>query len=71
MALTPSILGVHIRSRRKSLGLTQAQAAGLCGVGERFLREVEHGKTTAEIGKVLLVAQALGLRIRLDDGTNG
>ena len=68
--VTPQILGKRIRNRRKSLGLTQSQAAGLCGVGERFLREIERGKDTAEIGKVLHVLRGLGLRLQLvgEDG---
>jgi transcriptional regulator with XRE-family HTH domain len=49
------------------MGLSQLDAAGLCGVGERFLSELERGKTTAELGKVLQVLNRLGLRIRLDD----
>jgi len=60
-------LGKAIRDHRKSMGLSQLNAAGLCGVGERFLSELERGKTTAELGKVLQVLNRLGLRIRLDD----
>ncbi|RLD26676.1 MAG: transcriptional regulator [Bacteroidetes bacterium] len=60
-------LGKAIRDHRKSMGLSQLDAAGLCGVGERFLSELERGKTTAELGKVLQVLNRLGLRIRLDD----
>jgi y4mF family transcriptional regulator len=56
-------LGRLIRQRRKADGLTQAEAAGLCGVGARFLSEVERGKVTAEIGKVLRVVRGLGLEL--------
>lgn len=59
-------LGKAIRVHRKSMGLSQLDAAGLCGVGERFLSELERGKPTAELGKVLQVLNRLGLRIRLD-----
>ena len=59
-------LGGAIRERRKSMGLTQLDAAGLCGVGERFLSELERGKPTAELGKVLQVLNRLGLRLELD-----
>ena len=58
-------LGQAIRERRKSLGLSQFNAAGLCGVGERFLSELERGKRTAEVGKVLQVFNRLGLRLAL------
>lgn len=60
-------LGSAIRKQRKSLGLSQFDAAGLCGVGERFLSELERGKRTAELGKVLQVLNRLGLRLALLD----
>jgi HTH-type transcriptional regulator/antitoxin HipB len=56
-------LGIQIRQRRKALSLTQRDAAGLCGVGERFLSEIERGKPSASLGKTLLVAQRLGLQL--------
>jgi HTH-type transcriptional regulator/antitoxin HipB len=60
-------LGKAIRHQRKSIGLSQTNAAGLCGVGERFLSELERGKPTAELGKVLQVLNRLGLRIVLEN----
>ena len=60
-------LGGFIRRHRKSMGLSQLNAAGLCGVGERFLSELERGKPTAELGKVLQVLNRLGLRFVLED----
>ena len=60
-------LGRAIRAQRKSIGLTQLDAAGLCGVGERFLSELERGKPTVELGKVLQVLNRLGLRIILEN----
>ena len=60
-------LGGAIRKQRKSLGLSQFDAAGLCGVGERFLSELERGKLTAELGKVIQVLNRLGLRLALLD----
>lgn len=58
-------LGRAVRLRRKEDGLTQAQAAALCGVGARFLSELERGKETAELGKVLRVLRGLGLELTL------
>lgn len=58
-----AMLGEMVRSRRKSLGLTQIEAAGLCGVGERFLRELEHGKPSLEIERVLSVLTGLGIEL--------
>ncbi len=63
---TPELLGSQVRKHRKSLGLTQRDAAGLCGVGELFLSELERGTATAELGKVLQVLQRLGLRFRIE-----
>lgn len=58
-------LGIQIRARRKRLGLTQANAAALCGVGNRFLSELENGKPTAHIGKVFAVLHGLGLDMQV------
>ncbi|MCA9565006.1 MAG: helix-turn-helix domain-containing protein [Myxococcales bacterium] len=44
-------VGELVRTRRKELGYTKATAAGLLGVGERFLSELERGKTTAEVAR--------------------
>ncbi|TVQ32589.1 MAG: transcriptional regulator [Wenzhouxiangella sp.] len=56
-------LGELVRKQRKALGLTQVEAAGLCGVGERFLRELEHGKPTIETGRMLQVMAGLGIEL--------
>jgi len=58
-------LGALIRQRRKDMGLTQLDAAGLCGVGERFLSELERGKASASLGKTLQVLKRLGLKIQV------
>lgn len=62
-----ALLGCTVRDARKKQHLTQEQLAALCGVGTRFLRELEHGKETCHIGKVLLVVQALGLEIHVTE----
>jgi transcriptional regulator with XRE-family HTH domain len=51
-----------IRSRRKALNMRQDQLALATGVGRRFLIELEAGKPSCQIGRSLLVAEALGLR---------
>ncbi|NLB56802.1 MAG: helix-turn-helix transcriptional regulator [Lentisphaerae bacterium] len=60
-------LGVVLRARRKKLKLTQSELAMTCGTGIRFIGDLERGKPTCQIGKVLEVIQTLGLRIALDD----
>ena len=56
-------LGALIRQERKQQGLTQEQLASTCGVGIRFIRELELGKETCHIGKAFLVVQLLGINI--------
>lgn len=58
-----TLLGEVVRNQRKALDLTQIEAAGLCGVGERFLRELEHGKPSLEIGRVFQVLAGLGIEL--------
>lgn len=41
--------------------MTQQAFADLCGVGRRFLSELENGKPTVEFGKVLQVLAAAGI----------
>ncbi|NOV20879.1 helix-turn-helix domain-containing protein [Ensifer adhaerens] len=43
-------LGPLIRQERRQQGLTQEQLAGAIGVGVRFLRELEAGKESCQIG---------------------
>jgi y4mF family transcriptional regulator len=59
-------IGEAVRAQRKALALTQIEAAGLCGVGERFLRELELGKPTVQLGKVLQVLSGLGMSLSLE-----
>ncbi len=56
-------LGNLIRQHRQSMGLTQLDAAGMCGVGERFLSELERGKPSASLGRTIQVLKRLGLKI--------
>ena len=58
-------LGLAIRARRKRDGLTLAETAGLTNVGIRFLSELENGKSTVRLDKVLKVVAALGLRLQI------
>ncbi|MDY0290003.1 MAG: helix-turn-helix domain-containing protein [Sphaerochaeta sp.] len=54
-------IGTLVLARRKELGLTQKEAAGLCGVGNRFWSELENGKETLQLGKVLSILSRLGI----------
>ena len=56
-------LGELIKKVRNAQGMTQPELAGACGTGVRFIVDLEKGKPTCEIGKVLLVTSMLGIRI--------
>src|SRR5437588_7045458 len=55
--------GSTIRSRRKALKMRQDELALATGVGRRFLIDLEAGKPTCQLGRSLLVADALGLKV--------
>lgn len=63
-------LAKAIREQRKNLNLTQVEVAGLCGVGNRFIVELEQGKPTVEIAKALHVSSMLGIRLTLTSEGN-
>ena len=54
-------IGAILRLLRKETGLTQRDMAGLCNVSLPFLNQVEQGKSTAQIGKVLEVCRRHGI----------
>lgn len=62
---TAADLGQAIRKQRKADGLTLADVAGLTNVGVRFLSELENGKPTVRLDKLLRVTSALGLQLHL------
>ena len=61
----PLPLKVELRARRHSLGLTQAEVADLAGCNVRFVTQLERGKTTVRLDKLLSVLAALGLEVAL------
>ncbi|MBU2478432.1 MAG: helix-turn-helix transcriptional regulator, partial [Gammaproteobacteria bacterium] len=63
--LTPQGLGLAVRAYRRAQGMTQADLAGLCGVGTRFISDLENGKPTIALGKALQVMQCLGMELAL------
>lgn len=56
-------LGQIIKNRRKSIRLTQTEVALSCGVGIRFISDLENGKPSCQIEKALLVMESIGLNI--------
>jgi y4mF family transcriptional regulator len=55
--------GHLIRLTRKASQMTQKDLAAACGTGVRFIRELEKGKPSCELGKALLVATMLGIKL--------
>lgn len=53
-------IGARIREIRKTQGVSQETLAGLAGTGQRYISELERGKTTARLGEMLKVLDALG-----------
>ena len=59
-------LGKLIKETRKEQQLTQADLAVSAQVGVRFIVDLENGKETAQVGKVLKVCQMLGLKLDIE-----
>lgn len=54
-------IGKLVQFERKRQGVTQMQLAGLAGTGIRFISDLENGKGTIQVQKLLAVVQTLGL----------
>lgn len=52
-----------IKDKRKQLGLSQPDLAKKAGVGLRFIRELEQGKTTLRMDKVNQVLKLFGAEL--------
>ena len=53
-------LSAFLKEKRKQTNLTQQDLAEKAGVGLRFVRELEQGKTTLRIDKVNQVLRLFG-----------
>lgn len=70
-------LAAIVLGRREQLGLRQDELADLADCSPRFVHELEHGKPTVQLDKLVAVLHALGLglvvtaeaasRVRADD----
>lgn len=59
-------IGKIVRSTRKNLGVTQRDLALTSGTGVRFIVELEQGKSTCQLGKVLTVLETLGIKMIIE-----
>ena len=57
--------GAALRQRRKELGYTQSFLSEFSGFSVSFISDLENGKSTAELGKSLYLANLLGLDCNL------
>lgn len=58
-------LGRLVRNYRAMQHLTQADLLGLANTGNRFIVDLENGKPTVQLQKVLDVLDTLGLELLL------
>ncbi len=63
--MTVQEIGAIVRQAPLAQRLRQDQLAAAAGVGVRFLVELEGGKPTVRLAKVLAVVDALGLRLQI------
>lgn len=56
-------LGRAVRAARMKAGLTASDLASRARVGRKFLHELEGGKSTLRVDKLLDVLEILGLRL--------
>lgn len=56
-------LAALIQKTRKKQNLTQADVAAACGVGVRYIVDLEKGKETCQIGKAIKIVNMLGIEL--------
>lgn len=59
-------IGKIVKNTRKKLGVTQRNLALTSGTGLRFIIELEQGKPTCQLEKVLTVLRTLGIKIIIE-----
>ncbi len=62
---TAEDLGRLIRDQRKRQGLRQTDLAAIIGASHVFVGDVEKGKPSVQLGRVLRLLNELGLELRL------
>jgi len=66
MRVDPKDIGKIVKTTRKKLGITQRNLALTSGTGLRFIIELERGKPTCQLGKVLTVLGTLGIKLTIE-----
>ncbi len=57
--------GAAIRKKRREMGYTQAFISEFSGFSVSFISDLENGKSSAELGKAIYLANLLGLDLNL------
>jgi HTH-type transcriptional regulator / antitoxin HipB len=60
---TATDIGQVVRAQRQSQGLRQTDLAGIGNTGNRLIVDIEKGKPTVQLQKVLDVLELLGLEV--------
>lgn len=63
--MNQTAINIQIKNLRKKIGLTQIDFAKRAGVGLRFLRELESGKTTVRLDKLNQILDFLGFHLEM------
>ncbi|MBP3499254.1 MAG: helix-turn-helix transcriptional regulator [Akkermansia sp.] len=58
---TAAEIGELVRETRKAQGISQEQLAGVANTGVRFVSDLENGKPSIQVDKMIQVLEALGL----------
>jgi HTH-type transcriptional regulator/antitoxin HipB len=61
LVVSPAELGKAVRAARTAMGLSMREAAERARVGKRFVLELEQGKPSARLDKVLTLMAAVNL----------
>jgi y4mF family transcriptional regulator len=63
-------IGQKVRQVRRVQGLRQEDLALTAGTAVRFISDLENGKETCQVGKVLSVLEALGIKLEMNEPIN-
>jgi HTH-type transcriptional regulator / antitoxin HipB len=69
MKYNPERIGELVKDVRKGMKVTQKVLALTSGTGMRFIIDLEKGKPTCQLGKVLTVLNTLGIKLTLTPPT--
>lgn len=68
---SPNQIGAIIAARRKQLGLSQAELATRVGLSQNRLSVLEKNSGTLTARQLVVLLNALGLDLAIDDRTRG